>query len=120
MTPDERGARSAIMNYLDGTREASADKLEAAFYSSVNLHSVDGEGRLEIVARDRFVAFAEAGHLPPHTNEITALEVIGDMAWAKVSFDLPDRVFHDVLTLLRLGVGWKNVSKTYTTVLKEK
>ncbi|MEL6977082.1 MAG: nuclear transport factor 2 family protein [Pseudomonadota bacterium] len=114
----EQGARAAVMNYLEGTREASGEKLEAAFYSSVNLHSVDGEGRLDMVARDRFIAFAGAGRLPPHSNEILGFEVIGDMAWAKVRFDLPDREFFDVLTLLRLNTGWTIVSKTYTTILK--
>lgn len=115
---DEQRAHAAVMDYLDGTREASAERLERAFYSSVNLHSVDGDGRLEMVARDRFVAFAGAGKLPPHQNEVLSLEIIGDMAWAKVRFDLPDREFFDILTLLRLGQGWKIVSKTYTTVMK--
>ncbi len=115
---EEQAAQAAVMNYLNGTREASSNMLEAAFYSSVNLHSVDGDGRLEMVARDRFIAFAGAGNLPPHTNEILSLEVIGNMAWAKVRFDLPDREFYDVLTLLKLNVGWKIVSKTYTTALK--
>ena len=98
--------------------EASAEMLEDGFYSSVNLHSVDGEGRLEMVARDRFIAFAGAGNLPPHTNEILSLELLGNMAWAKVKFDLPDREFYDVLTLLKLNVGWKIVSKTYAVIMK--
>lgn len=115
---EEHLARATIMDYLEGTTDPSADRLTRAFYSSTNLHSTDGEGRLEIVPRDRFIQFAGAGKLPKHTNELLALEVIEDMAWAKVKFDLPDRQFVDVLTLLRLSDGWKIVSKTYTVIMK--
>jgi len=115
---DEQLAREAVSYYLDGTRQADAELLTRAFYSSTNLHSVDAQQRLEIVPRDRFIAFAGAGKLPPHSNEILSLDVIGDMAWAKVRFDLPDREFVDVLTLLKLSVGWKIVSKTYTVLMK--
>ena len=79
--------------------------------------SMDGEGRLEIVSRDRFIQFSGVGKLPGHTHELLAPEVIGDMAWAKVKFDLPDRQFVDVLALLRLSDGWKIVSKTYTVTM---
>lgn len=106
------------MDYLEGTTDPNVERLTKAFYSSTNLHSTDGEGRLEIVPRDRFIQFAGAGRLPDHTNELLALEVIEDMAWAKVRFDLPDRQFVDVLTLLRLSDGWKIVSKTYTVIMK--
>lgn len=109
--------RATVMDYLDGTRTADAVRLERAFYSSTNLQSIDTEGRLEIVARDRFIAFAGAGKLPRHTNEILEIDIVNDMAMAKVSFALPDRKFVDFLTLLKLGDEWKIVSKTYTTIL---
>ena len=118
-TEDKKEALKAVMSYLNGTRESSKDKLESAFYSSVNLHSVDNDGRLEMVARDRFIAFASAGKLPEHTNEVLSLDIIGDLAWATVKFDLPDREFFDVLTLLKLKTGWVIVSKTYTTISKK-
>lgn len=109
----------AVNNYLSGTREADAEKLQAAFYSSTNLHSLDDQGRLEIVPRDRFIEFTGGGKLPTHTNEIINIEIVNDMALAKVHFDLPDREFIDYLTLLKIKtVGWKIVSKTYTTLLK--
>jgi len=116
---EEQLARATVMDYLEGTTDPSAERLTSAFYSSTNLHSVDSEGRLEIVPRDRFIAFAGAGNLPPHTNELLSLEITEDMAWAKVRFDLPDREFVDILTLLRLSAGWKIVSKTYTTIMKK-
>ena len=115
---EEDLARAAVMDYLEGTTDPSAERLTSAFYSSTNLHSVDDEGRMEIVPRDRFIAFTGAGNLPEHTNELLTLEVIENMAWAKVKFDLPDREFVDILTLLRLSVGWKIVSKTYTVIMK--
>ncbi len=114
---EENLARATVMDYLKGTTDPSPERLTKAFYSSTNLHSTDSEGRLEIVPRDRFIQFAGAGKLPEHTNELLSIEVIEDMAWAKVKFDLPDRQFVDVLTLLRLLEGWKIVSKTYTVIM---
>jgi hypothetical protein len=115
---EEHLAREAVMDYLEGTTDPSSERLTRAFYSSTNLHSTTSDGLLEIVPRDRFISFAGAGKLPKHTNEILSLELIGDMAWSTVKFDLPDRYFYDVLTLLRLSDGWKIVSKTYTVIMK--
>lgn len=111
-------ARATVMDYLEGTVSADAERLTRAFYSSTNLHALDDQGRLEIVPRDRFIDFTGSGNLPEHTNELLSIEVVEDMAWAKVRFDLPDREFVDILTLLRLSIGWKIVSKTYTVIKK--
>jgi hypothetical protein len=117
-THEKHLARAAVMNYLEGTTDPSQERLTEAFYSSTNLHSTTDDGLLEIVPRDRFIRFAGNGKLPQHTNEILSLELVGDMAWSSVKFDLPDREFFDILTLLRLSEGWKIVSKTYTVIMK--
>ena len=36
----------------------------------------------------------------------------------KVTIDIPTLKYYELLTLFRLNVGWKTVSKTFTTVLK--
>ena len=106
---------ATVARYLAGAAGARG-VLRDAFYSSCNLHSTDAQGRLEIVALDRFIAFAEAGLLPDHESEVLALDVVGDIASAKVRFTFDSYAFVDFLALVRLPVGWRIVSKVYTTI----
>jgi hypothetical protein len=114
---DPRAAAEATLHdYLEGVRDQDVARLRRAFSSSTNLHAVDAEGRLELVVLDRFLHFAEHQGLPEHTSEILHLDVVHDMAWARVRFTFATHRFEDALTLLRLHTGWKIVSKVYTTV----
>jgi hypothetical protein len=110
----------AVNHYLSGLQNANTAKenIEQAFYSSTNLHTLDDAGNLQFMPRDALVAYASSGELPAHEGKILSVEVTNDMAFAKVHLNLPDRHFYDYLTLLKLNVGWRIVSKTFTTVMK--
>jgi hypothetical protein len=109
-----------VNHYLAGLQNADTAKehLEQAFYSSTNLHTLDGEGNLQFMPRDALVAYASSGELPSHEGKILSVEVTNDMAFAKVHLNMPDRHFYDYLTLLKINSGWRIVSKTFTTVMK--
>lgn len=111
-TSPEMAAREAVQNYLDGAAGAQG-VLTRTFYSSCNLHSLDDEGRLELVPLERFVDFAEAGSLPAHEAYIVSLDVIHTMARAHVVFQFPTFRFEDYLTLFRINGSWRIVSKAY-------
>ncbi|WP_299138916.1 nuclear transport factor 2 family protein [uncultured Tateyamaria sp.] len=109
---------ATVTDYIEGIRDGSGARVAKAFYSSVNLNSLDADGNLVLTPRSALEALADSGTLPPNNSEITHVEVNNDMALVKVTIDLPTFQFFDLLTLLRLNVGWKIVSKTYTTVNK--
>jgi len=117
----EHDAVIATVNcYLAGIADAdlARERIGSAFYSSTNLHSLDDNGELMLQPIDSLVQTVLLGNVPPHKSEVLTVELTHDMAFAKVHLDLPDREFYDYLTLLKLNVGWKIVSKTYTTVMK--
>ena len=109
---------ATVTDYIEGIRDGSGARVAKAFYSSVNLNSLDADGNLVLTPRSALEALADSGTLPPNNSEITQVEINNDMALVKVTIDLPTLQFFDLLTLLRLNVGWMIVSKTYTTVHK--
>ncbi len=108
--------KDTVLNYLEGIRSANAERINDAFYSSVNLSSVDESGNLVLTPKDSLIAYATGPDIPKNTSEIMNVEVINDMAFVKARIDLTEYQFYDFLTLLKLNTGWKIVSKTYTTV----
>ena len=115
---DKEQIIATVTNYMEGIRDGNGSKIASAFYSSVNLNSLDESGNLVLTPRSALEALADSGTLPPNSSEITDIEINNDMALVKVTIDLPTLNYYDLLTLLRLNVGWKVVSKTYTTVMK--
>lgn len=112
---DRTAVHEVIESYFLGAR-GQKGVLARAFYSSCNLHSLTDDGKLEIVPRDRFIEFAEAGHLPEHQSEILSVDIVHDMASVKVVFRFPQHAFVDFLTLLRVRGAWTIVSKVYTKI----
>ena len=107
-----------VNNYLKGAQDGDSALLRQAFYTSCNLHSIDGEGRLEIVALERFLVFSDKKLLPEHTSRILDIECINDMARATVEFEFDSFYFKDYLTLLKIDETWRIVSKIYTKIPK--
>ena len=115
---DQALITATVTDYMEGIRDGNGARVANAFYSSVNLNSVDADGNLVLTPRSALEALADSGNLPENSSEITDIEIKNDMALVKVTIDLPTFQYFDLLTLLRLNVGWKIVSKTYTTVHK--
>lgn len=115
---DKDQITATVTDYMKGFRKGSGERIAKAFYSSVNLNPVDGEGNLVLTPRSALEALADSGTLPPNSGEIQHVEINNDMAFGKVKIDLPTLNDYDVPTLLRLNAGWKIVSKTYTTLMK--
>ncbi len=108
--------RTTVLDYLEGISSANAERIDKAFYSSVNLNSLDETGNLVLTPKDTLIAYATGSDIPENTGEILNVDVVGDMAFVKARIDLPEYQFFDFLTLLKLNTGWKIVSKTYITV----
>lgn len=115
---DQALITATVTDYMEGIRDGNGSRIANAFYSSVNLNSLDADGNLVLTPRSALEDLADSGTLPENSSEITDIEITNDMALVKVTIDLPTFRYFDLLTLLRLNVGWKIVSKTYTTVHK--
>ena len=115
---DTEQITTTVTDYMEGIRDGNGARIANAFYSSVNLNSLDADGNLVLTPRSALEALADNGKLPPNTSEIQEIEINNDMALVKVRIDMPTLNYYDLLTLLRLNTGWKIVSKTYTTVMK--
>lgn len=117
---EEASVVATVNHYLNGLRDAENAKehIESAFYSSTNLHYVDENGNLQFMPRDALVQHAQSGEVPDHQSSILSVEVINEMALVKVQLDYPEWDYYDYLTLLKLNIGWRIVSKTFVTVMK--
>ena len=116
---DEKQITDTVNNYIEGLRDGDAERVAKAFYSTVNLSSLNEDGSLVLTPKDALVELVASGQVPQNSSEILSLEVTNDMAVVKVKIDLPTLNYFDYLTLLRMKTaGWKIVSKTYTTIMK--
>ncbi|MCG5054352.1 MAG: nuclear transport factor 2 family protein [Myxococcales bacterium] len=110
---DHQEVEQVLRLYFAGAR-GEPGALARAFYSSCNLQSLDADQKLELVPLERFIEHAEAGLIPPHEATMEDLEVVNDMARAKVMFRFAAHAFTDHLTLLRVRGRWRIVAKVYT------
>jgi hypothetical protein len=116
---DLKAVESVVQTYLDGLYEADADKLASVFLPSSALTYVSGDGRLQILPRDEWLAATRkrkpAGELGlAREDHILAIDVIGpSMAYAKVKCQLPPRYFTDQLCLLKVEGQWKVAQKVF-------
>jgi len=124
MHNDRNDIEALLQTYFDGVYEDDSRKLRQVFHECSHLFTVT-DGRLIDVSRDDWLEtmgprpFAEAQGLPRHDWVITVDQSGPTTAWAKVSCQLPPRYFTDYLTLVKPVDGWRIVSKTYRTEIKE-
>ena len=109
--------QDALWIYLEALHNGDVDGLARAFAPASALYaSADGEATALPIepwldrVRNRKSA-KDSGY--DAQNRILSIEVVGDMAMAKVSSAFPPKHFTDFLSLVRTKDGWRIVSKTY-------
>jgi hypothetical protein len=124
MPHDRSTVEKVIQLYFDGLYEGDADKIGEAFHPSADLRWQE-KGELQVLpvpdwldrVRKRPSAKAEG---KPREDFIVTMDRSDDTtAFVKVKCQLPPRYFTDYLVALKLGDGWKIVSKTYRYDMKE-
>lgn len=117
MTSDIAEVESAVWLYLDALHGGDVEGLARVFAPTSALYaSADGAPMALAIGpwldrvRSRKSA-RDSGY--EARNEIHSIEVVGDMAMAKVSSVFPPKRFTDFLSLVRTGDGWRIVAKTY-------
>ena len=124
MNQDLRAVETVIWTYLDGLHEGDTKKLASAFHEGSHLYSV-ADGKVADLPRASWLEMvasrpsAKSRGLA-RTDRIVSIDFSGpETAFVKLECSIHPRYFTDYLTLLKLNGGWKVVSKTYRTDVRE-
>lgn len=124
MTGEIDAVEKVVWTYLDGLHEGDTAKLGKAFHEVSHLYSVS-DGGVADLPREKWFEFVKGRESPksrglPRTDRIVSIDLSGpETAFVKVECSIHPRYFTDYLTLLKLNGGWKVVSKTYRTDVRE-
>jgi hypothetical protein len=124
MAGDIEAVEKVVWTYLDGLYEGDTGKLAQAFHEVSHLYSMS-DGGVADVPREKWLEFVKGRASPQskglqRTDRIVSVDFSGpETAFVKVECSIHPRYFTDYLTLLKLNGGWKVVSKTYRTDVRE-
>jgi hypothetical protein len=124
MVGDIEAIEKVVWIYLDGLYEGDTDKLGKAFHEVSHLYSMN-EGGVSDLPRQQWFEFvrgrasAKAKGLK-RTDRIISIDLSGpETAFVKLDCSIHPRYFTDYLTLLKLKDGWRIVSKTFRTDMRQ-
>lgn len=124
MAGEIEAVEKVVWTYLDGLYEGDTNKLAQAFHDGSHLYSMS-DGGVADVPRAKWFEMVKGRPSPKarglkRTDRIVSIDVSGpETAFVKVECSIHPRYFTDYLTLLKLHDGWKVVSKTFRTDLRE-
>lgn len=115
---------AVIQTYFDGLYEGDTKKLGAAFHDVSHLYSAGPDGVVDVPRAKWFEAVEKrpSGKKQnlPRRDRIVSIDMSGpETAFVKVECQLPPRYFTDYLLLLKGKDGWKIVSKSFKTDVRE-
>ena len=110
-----------LQNYMKGSSYNKLEMLESAFTENATLYLTGRDGKFKIYTTKEYTGFfknAEKGKFNGRDAKVLAIEVVKDIATAKVEIAGPDRewVYIDLFLLKKFENGWKIISKTATRV----
>lgn len=114
--------RDVIQRYIDGSSYSQRDQLVQAFHPEATLYltGINGFARYNPKQYADFFAHRETGKFNGRVGEILSIEVINDIATAKVSISIQDRdlVYIDLFLLKKTNEKWEIISKTATKLVE--
>ena len=115
----------ALKKYMDGSSYNKKALLKSAFSQNATLYLTGKDGRFKLYSPKQYSDFfknKKEGEFNGRKAKVLAIEVIKDIANAKVEIAGPDRkwVYIDLFLLKKFKDGWKIISKTATRVNDEK
>lgn len=113
-----------LQNYMEGSSYNKPDQLESAFAENATLYLTGREG-FKVYTPKEYVGFfknAEKGEFNGRYAKVLAIEVVKDIATAKVEISIPEKkmIYIDLFLLKKIEQKWKIISKTATRVDKNK
>jgi Putative lumazine-binding len=105
--------------YIDGGTNGDSVTFSKAF-SATGLMQYMRNDTLKIVSLKDFMAgMKNSGKKQERQSKIESVEVYGNAAVAKITFEYPTFYFHDIMSLLKTKDGWKIVSKIFYREMKK-
>jgi len=109
-----------LKKYMDGSSYNKLALIESAFTKDATLYlsGRDGFKKYTPTAYANFFKNRKAGEFNGRYAQILAVEVVKDIATAKVEISIPKRkwVYIDLFLLKKTAQGWKIISKTATRI----
>lgn len=109
-----------LKKYTEGSSYNKIEMLESAFTENATLYLTGRDG-FKLYTPKEYAGFfknKEAGTFNGRYAKILAIEVVKDIANAKVEISIPERkmVYIDLFLLKKFDEEWKIISKTATRV----
>jgi hypothetical protein len=112
--------KETLQNYMNGSSYNKLDMLESAFTKDATLYLTGREGFKRYTPKEYagFFKNKKYGEFNGRVAKIIAVEVVKDIATAKVKIIGPERkwVYIDLFLLKKFEKGWKIISKTATRI----
>lgn len=110
-----------LQNYINGSSYNQLGMLESAFTENATLYLTGRQGDFKRYTPKDYMGFfknGEKGKFNGRDGKVLAIEIVKDIATAKVEIAGPNRswVYIDLFLLKKLGDEWKIISKTATRV----
>jgi len=108
-----------LQNYIEGSSYNKLELLESAFSENATLYLTVRGGEFKVLTPKEYVAFFknnESGKFNGRYGEVLTIEVVKDIANAKVEITIPERELRyiDLFLLKKSESGWRIISKTAT------
>ena len=119
-----KSIEAVVWTYLDGLYEGDTAKLGRAFHEVSHLYSMS-DGAVTDLPREKWLEWVKVRESAKtkgltRTDRIVSIDLSGpETAFVKLECSIHPRYFTDYLTLLKLKDGWRIVSKTFRTDVKE-
>ncbi len=117
---NEELVKQTLQKYTEGSSYNKLEMLESAFTENATLYLTGKDGFKRYTPKEYAAFFKNKkyGKFNGRSSKILAIEVVKDIATAKVEIVGPERkwVYIDLFLLKKLESGWKIISKTATRV----
>ena len=117
---EKESVKKTLQNYIDGSSYNKLELLKNAFTEDATLYLTGREGFKRYTPEEyaNFFKGKKAGEFNGRDGKILSVEIVKDIATAKVEIAGPKRkwVYIDLFLLKKMNDQWKIISKTATRV----
>ena len=119
MDTDIRALAAIAKTYFDAAYEMDADKFASIFHHSCSVTKVGEDGNVSVTPIEAWLAGVRSMKAPKlqgleRHDEISSIDVAGELALLKLKLQIPPRYFTDMLSCLKINGTWKIAQKVMT------
>ncbi|WP_266158824.1 nuclear transport factor 2 family protein [Dyella silvatica] len=120
MNSDVPALRLIAQTYFDAAYEMDAEKFASLFDPSSSVTKIGEDGNVSVTPIATWLIAVRNMKAPKQQgferdDQILSIDVGKELAVLKVKFQVPPRVFTDVLSCLKVDETWKIVQKVMTS-----